>query len=135
MATASRSIKDVRKALAAALKKEFGRGYTVNDYAVSDPRPPFLQVVSPAITPDQAFGGGAETWEFQVEVGVASNLDKAAQEKADEFITNGKLQGALTADRTLGGLVDGLVIARIEPRQWQQPQPITGWEITVRVFV
>lgn len=129
------SIKEVRKALAKAISKEFGKGYNVRPYAVSDPVSPFVQIVGPAIEPNQAFGGGAEWWEFSVEAGVASNIDQAAQEKADEFIEDGKLQKAIDADDTLGGLVDGMIITKIEPRFWQQPKPTTGWEFTVRVLL
>lgn len=132
---ADKSIKAIREALAAAVKRELGTGYQVNAYAASDPRPPFVQVTAPAIEPDQAFQGGAEWWEFHLEAGIAGNLDQPSQERADEFIESGKLQNAIIADRTLGGACDGLVISRIEPRYWQQPTPLVGWEFTVRVFV
>ncbi len=130
------SIKAIRVALAKAMKAELGAKYQVNEYATSDPRPPFAQVKAPSIDPDQAFGDvEAGTYDFGIEVGVAGNLDKAAQEKADAFIEDGMLARALTKDRRLGDLVQGLVITRIEPRQWQQPQSIVGWEFTVRVFL
>lgn len=130
-----RSIKAIREALADAIRDQLGAGFQVNAYATSEPRPPFAQVTAPVIEPDQAFGGGAEWWEFHVEAGVAGNLDQPSQQKADDFVEAGTLQNAIIADRTLGGACDGLTITRIEPRQWQQPTPIVGWEFTVRVFV
>lgn len=128
-------IKDVRKAMAKAIEKELGKGFNVKPYATSDPATPFVQIIGPAIEPHQAFGGGAEWWEFSIEAGVANNIDQASQEKADEFIEDGKLQRALEADDTLGGLVDDLIVTKIEPRFWERPRSITGWEFTVRVFI
>lgn len=103
----------------AALAKTSGAQNSA--YLLSNATPPTLMIMpGPPGGGDfteyhQAMGNGLETMTWTVRAEVAVNLDKAAQQNLDAFLdVNGgtSVMQAIESDKTLGGLVDDLIVRR-----------------------
>ena len=127
----------VRNALADLLEDLGGQA---SAYVLAQPTPPGFQIPPPAPVHHYAMGQpGMSQWAFVVQGFVALNNDIAAQMILDDWCaTSGTLSviKALEADKTLGGLVDNVVVTDQTPgRQVEQPPGnpmlLVEWHLTI----
>lgn len=129
------SLTEVRQAIADAVDAP---DLQTTPYPLSAPEPPTAHVVPDAIDYHTSFGetDAGEGWSFRVQVFLALVDDLAAQQRADEFINEGRIIDALEADRTLGGLVSDLIVDRAEFRLWEPGGiPMIGVEYQLRILL
>lgn len=126
---------EIRAALAAAIDAP---DLQVSAYPLSAPEPPTAHIIPAAVDYHTNFGSGddvGEDWSFRVQVFLALVDDLAAQQKADEFLNDGRIRVALEADTTLGGVVSDLIVDRAEFRLWEPGGiPMIGVEYFLRIL-
>lgn len=125
---------EMRRLLAAAIDAP---DLQVTPYPLSAPEPPTAHIVPDAVDYHTTFGGSdaGEDWSFRVQVFLALVDDLAAQQKADEFLNEGRIKEALEADPTLGGAVSDLIVDRAEFRLWEPGGiPMVGVEYHLRIL-
>ena len=118
------NIATVRAAMAAAMDGATS-GVQVNAYALAQPTPPGIQILSGGVEYDRAFARGLDEWTFTVQAFVALNADIGPQKLLDTLCAPtgaGSVKAALEADRTLGGAVQTLRVLNQSPaRQATRP--------------
>ena len=141
------SVADVRAAIAAdlapanlpALAATMPDGsYRVSPYPTANPTPPQIEVAQFGILRHQAMSEGAEWWSCIIRAYLAVTSDTVSLQVADEFLNNDPISAALDADRTLGGLVSGVIVDRADQRFWDHPAQRTilaGVEYQTRILL
>jgi hypothetical protein len=87
----------------------------ISAYRKDNPTPPTLQVIGQDEMESTTFGRGGNRLVMLVQGLVGNTLDRAAQEKLDEWMAfDGatSVWAALESDRTLNGTVDGSFVQR-----------------------
>jgi hypothetical protein len=130
----------VREAIADALAMD---GVQTNPYVLAQPTPPGIQIPPPGATYNYTMrsnGNGLNEYPFVIQAFCALNSDIGAQRLLDEMCADTgptSIKALLEADKTLGGLVDDLVVTdQIPGRQVEQPSgnPMLLVEFHVTVY-
>lgn len=89
------------------------RGVQVSAYATSQPTPPGVQILPPAVEYDLAMARGLDRWTFIVQAFVSFSTDSGSQKLLDELLAptgERSVKTALESDKTLGGAADGMQV-------------------------
>jgi hypothetical protein len=98
------SLTDIREALAANLDSI--AGVQCSAYMLTNPTPPYAEVVPVETVYDLAFGRGMDKYELTVRVLVGAVSDIGSQKRLDGFLAGsgaGSVKAAVESDLLLGG--------------------------------
>lgn len=82
---------------------------------LSNPTPPYAEVVPAPIEYDESFDRGTDVHRFIVRVLVGSNTDIGSQKRLDRYLAgsgNESFKEALESDRSLGGVAQDCYVRR-----------------------
>jgi hypothetical protein len=104
-------------------------GLQESPYVLSHPTPPCAEVIGGQVDYDQTFGRGHDDWNATIRVTVGDVSDVGAQKLLRQFRDPAgavSIKRAIEADRSLGGLVQGLRVTGVSPmRQFRRPDGST----------
>ena len=114
-------------------------GVQVNPYALAQPTPPGLQILSGGNDYDQAMVRGLDRWTFVIQGFVALNADIGSQVVLDQLcLPSGSksVKAALEADRTLSVNVESLHVlsqspARVVETGSGNPMLLVEWTVQI----
>ena len=89
-------------------------------YVLSNPTPPAFAVFPAACDYNQAMARGLDRWTFTVQAIVSAASDQDGQKQLDTYLAptgSTSVRAAIESDRTLGGVVDNLVVTRVSGYQ------------------
>lgn len=113
----------------------------VNAYAMAQPTPPGIQILPPAVTYDQAFHRGMDTWVFVVQGFVALTTDVGSQVLLDQMCApsgSNSVKAALESNPTLSGDVFSVHVLAQSPGRvvdfanGTSPMMLVEWQVEVR---
>lgn len=93
-------------------------GLRTTDYAPDNPQVPAAFPLVPAFTYRETMGRGTYTLPFRIAVLVSGQLDRIGQHKLAGYVNqtgDASIRAALEADKTLGGIVNDLVVDSFDP--------------------
>jgi hypothetical protein len=108
---------DIRAGLAANLAAvALVEDCQISPYMLDNPSPPTLMVVGPDVVDfDLAMHRGLDHWTIVVQGFAGSPVDKGRQLRLDKWLEGpASVKDAIESDVTLGGIVPGVRVVRIE---------------------
>lgn len=131
---AAPTINQIREALATRLGNI--PDTQISAYALSNPTPPTLQVVSGEIPYDETFGSSASmTYQFKVQALAGAVTDIGAQKLLGAYADTAgtkSVHATIGADKTLGGVV---LMAQVENATPEQVYEINGNAVIGREWI
>lgn len=134
----SRDLREIREAVAARL--DTIPDLQASPYILANPTPPYAHVVPGEMVFDEAMGDGLHRLTLQIQVMAGLSTDRGAQATLDRFLSlDGpySLKQAVETDRTLGGLVQYVRVARCTGYQLFSSErgPVVGAEWTLDLLL
>ena len=132
----STTVSQIRAGLATNLATVTGT--QILSYQLANPTTPSIAIFPAGTEYNQAFNRGTDKWTFTVQAIVSVATDQNGQQQLDAYLAPSgatSIRSAIESDRTLGGVVQNLVVSAASGYTlFGDTPPVLGAEWTVDIW-